>query len=239
MGVVCLMLAVSLTAQANVITGFGKARLEQTSKVLTKVAPHDEGEDASARGVSSPGVRKLLEAYGDDGGDVKETMAKYGDDATEIIRKHGKMGGEVLKFSPGAAKLMDRLPKDLVSRVMEWKREGKLTNESIREIFEWCARHPAAFALMSSYGCASLLISPKWRAVVGAVCDAGNAVIYFVHHYPVTTVIIALILIGLMVFFRRKIGAGISALLRFPVRLWRWVCRKCFPKQAGEKKETV
>lgn len=114
---VCLMLAASLTAQANVITSVGKETLEQASKVLTKVVLREgageTGEQAARQAVraaakDSPQLAKVVGEVGEDAlvhivrsPHALRLITAYGDDATEIILKHGKIGEELLEFARG------------------------------------------------------------------------------------------------------------------------------------------
>lgn len=256
-GMVCLMLAASLTAQANVITSIGKETLEQTSKVLTKVVLREGAEEAGEQAVraavkksprlakiakevgedtlvhrlSSPNARKLIDAYGDD---AIELIAKHGDDAAAIMQKHGKMGGELLELVPSEAKSISGLSKDVVREVMSLKQAGTVTGIAFIETVKWCGKHPVAASFMGAW-----IASPGFRALVGALCDMGMAAADFAQQHPYTAAIIALVLLGLVIVFKKEIKAGLLALLLLPLRLLRWAFKKCFSKQPEEKKDAA
>ena len=114
-----LIASLGEVSQANVVTGAVEV-VEQGVKTLTKLILREGVEETTEQAArqavrvaakQSPEFARLAREVGEEAlvkvlnsPAAHKLVGKYGDDATEILLKHGKMGGELLEYAPGAAK---------------------------------------------------------------------------------------------------------------------------------------
>lgn len=222
-------------AQANVMTSAGRGALEvveQGVKTLTKLMLREGVEETTeqaarqavrAAAKQSPEFARLAREVGEEAlvkilnsPAARKLVGKYGDDATEILLKHGKMGGELLEYAPGAAKSIKNLPPEWLRRFSDWKDVGKLTKETTAQVIQWVERHPVVAGVAGAY-----ILSPRFRAVVGGVRDLADATLDFAAGHPITTIIIILVVAFLLWYFKQEIKAGLAWILLWPFRCLR------------------
>lgn len=219
-------------AQANVVTSAGRGAVEvveQGVKTLTKLMLREGIEETTeqaarqavrAAAKQSPEFARLAREVGEEAlvkvlnsPAARKLVGKYGDDATEILLKHGKMGGELLEYAPGAAKSIKNLSPKRLRQFSDWKDVDKLTKETATQVIQWAGRHPVIAGVAGAY-----ILSPRFRTVVGGALDVADSTLNLAASHPITSIIIVLLVAFFLWYFKTEIKAGLAWFLLWPFR---------------------